>query len=106
MQVSPAQNPGLENRSSLKKHRTFQEEEGFYFRQLRRLASAELRRFSPDSVTVHPPVVCCRSSVSLKKSAEGSQHVQSCLQCDSRTFEIEEIGFSRCTVAGLDAESR
>ena len=26
----------------------------------------ELRRFSPDSVIVHPPVVCCRSGVSLK----------------------------------------
>ena len=76
-----------------KKHRTFQEEEGFYLRQLRRLASAELRRFSPDCVTVNPPDVCCRSSVSLKKSAEGSQHVQSCLQCDSRTFEVEESGF-------------
>ena len=49
-----------------RKHRTFQEEEGFYFRELRRLASAELRRFSLDSVTVHPPDVCCRLSVSLK----------------------------------------
>ena len=49
-----------------RKHRTCQEEEGFYFRELRRLASAVLRRFSLDSVTVHPADVCCRSSVSLK----------------------------------------
>ena len=26
---------------------------------------------------------------------------QSCVQCDSRTFEKEEIGFSGCAVAGL-----
>ena len=40
-----------------RKHRTFQQEEGFDFREsaARRLASAEMRRFSPDSVTVHPP---------------------------------------------------
>ena len=31
---------------------------------------------------------------------------QSCVQCDSRTFEKEEIGFSWCTMAGLDAASR
>ena len=39
-----------------KKHRTFQEEEGFDFRKtaVRHLVSAELRRFSPDSVIVHP----------------------------------------------------
>ena len=32
----------------------------------RRLVSAELRRSSPDSVTVHPLHVSCRSCVSLK----------------------------------------
>ena len=31
---------------------------------------------------------------------------QSCVQCISRTFEKEEIGFSWCNMAGLDAESR
>ena len=52
-----------------RKHRTFQEEEDcFDFREsaVRRLVSAELRRFSPDSVTVHLPDVSCRSGVSLK----------------------------------------
>ena len=51
-----------------RKHRKFQEKEGFDFWEsaARRLVSAELRRFSPDSVTGHPPVVCCRSGVSLK----------------------------------------
>ena len=44
MQVNPAQNPG----------------------HARHLVSAELHRFSPDSVIVHPPDVCCRSRVSLK----------------------------------------
>ena len=39
------------------KQRVCQEEDGFDFRDAatRRLISAELRRFSPDSVTVHPP---------------------------------------------------
>ena len=50
-----------------KKHRTFQEEESFDFRKtVRHLVSAELRRFSPDSVTVHPPDLCCWFSVYLK----------------------------------------
>ena len=51
-----------------KKHGTFQEEQGFNFRKstARHLVSAELRRFSPDSVIVHPPDVRCRSGVSLK----------------------------------------
>ena len=72
-----------------KKHRTFQEEEGFDFRKtaVRHLVIAELRRFSLDSVTVHPPDVCCRFGVSLKNPAERSQHVltvdQLCVQCDS-----------------------
>ena len=50
------------------KQRMFLEEDGFDFRDAatRRLISAELRRFSPDSVTVHPPDVVCRSSFSLK----------------------------------------
>ena len=39
----------------------FQEEEGFDFRKtaIRHLVSGELRRFSPDSVIVHPPDMCC-----------------------------------------------
>ena len=51
-----------------RKHRTFQEEEGFDFRDsgARRLVSEELRCFSPDSVAVHPPDDCCPSGVSLK----------------------------------------
>ena len=95
-----------------RKHRTCQEEEGFYFREsaARRLVSAELRRFSPESVTVHPPDVCCRSGVSLKNQQKARNMCktigQSCVQCDSRTFEKEEIGFSCCTMAGLDAGSR
>ena len=42
-----------------RKHRTFQEEESFYFRKspARHMASAEQRRSSSDSVTVHPPDV-------------------------------------------------
>ena len=94
-----------------RKHRTFQEEEGFDFWEsaVRRLVSAEPRRFSPDSVTVHPPDVSCRSGVFSQESAEGSQHVQiigqSCVQGDSQTFEKGEISFSWCTMAGLDAES-
>ena len=50
------------------KQRIFQEEDGFDFRDAatRRQISAELRRFSPDSVTVHPPDVVCRSGFSLK----------------------------------------
>ena len=42
--------------------------EGFDFRKtaVRLLVSAELRRFSPDSVIVHPPGLCCRFGVSLK----------------------------------------
>ena len=44
------------------KQRMFQEEDGSDFRDpaTRRLISAKLRRFSPDSVTVHPPDVVCR----------------------------------------------
>ena len=76
-----------------RKHRTFLEEEGFYFRELRRLTSAELRRFSLDSVTVHPPDVCCRLSVSLKSHQKARQHVQSCLQCDSRTLRKKKLVF-------------
>ena len=43
-----------------RKHRTFQEEQGFDFRKsaARHLVSAELRRFSPDSVIVRPVDVC------------------------------------------------
>ena len=50
------------------KQRMFQAEDGFDFRNAatRRLISAELRRFSPDSVTIHPPDVVCRSGFSLK----------------------------------------
>ena len=51
-----------------RKHRTFQEEVGFDFRESAvRLVSAELRRFSPDSAIVHPPDVCCRFDIYLKK---------------------------------------
>ena len=51
-----------------RKHKTFQEEESLDFREsaTRRMVSAELRRSSPDSVTVHPSDVSCRSGVSLK----------------------------------------
>ena len=50
------------------KQRMFQQENGFDFRDAatRRLISAELRLVSPDSVTVHPPDVVCRSGFSLK----------------------------------------
>ena len=50
------------------KQRKFQEEDGFDFRDasIRRMISAELRRFSPDSVTVHPTDVVCRSGFALK----------------------------------------
>ena len=92
-----------------RKHRTFLEEEGFDFRECaaRRLVSASI---SPDSVAVHPPDVCCRSGVFSQESAERSQHAQtigqSCVQCDSRTFEKEEIVFFWWTLTGLDADSR
>ena len=48
--------------------KTVQEEDGSDFRDAatRRLISAELRRFSTDSVTVHPADVVCRSGISLK----------------------------------------
>ena len=54
------------------KQRIFQDEDGFDFRDAatRRLISAELRRFSPDSVTVHPPDVVCRSGFSLKNQQQ------------------------------------
>ena len=60
------------------KQRMFQEEDGFDFRDAatRRLISAELRRFSPDSVTVHPPDVVCRSGIFSQKSPEGAWQVQ------------------------------
>ena len=63
---------GLKTGPRGRKHRTLQEEEGFDVREsaARRLVSAELRRFSPDSVTVHPPDACCRSGVSLKSEQE------------------------------------
>ena len=81
-----------------RKHRTFQEEEGFDFREsaARRLVSAELRRFSPDCV-MFILLMCVVGPVFLSRVSRGSQHVQtigqSCVQCDSRTFEKEEIGF-------------
>ena len=58
----------MKTRSHERKHRTIKEEQGFDFRKsaARHLVSAELRRFSADSVIVHPPDVCCRSGVSLK----------------------------------------
>ena len=95
-----------------RKHRTFPEEEGFDFREsaARRLVSAELRRFSPGSVTVHPPDVCCRSGVSLKSQQKARNmckplvnHVCSVILEHLRK---KEIGFSWCTMAGLDGESR
>ena len=43
---------------------------------IQHLISAELRRFSPDSVIIHPPDVCCRMDISLKKPSEGAKHVQ------------------------------
>ena len=50
-----------------KKQRMFQEDEGFYFRKaaIRHVISVELRRFSPDSVIIHLPDVCCRIDISL-----------------------------------------
>ena len=48
------------------KQRMFQEEDGFDFRDI----SAELRRFSPDSVTVHTPGVVCRAGFSHKNQQE------------------------------------
>ena len=75
------------------KQRMFQEEEGFYFRDAatRRLIFAELRRFSLDSVTVHPPDVVCRSGFSLKyqQKVRGKckPFGQSCVQSDSRPIE-------------------
>ena len=64
--------PTSKTSSQEKKHNFFQEEEGFDFRMtaIRPLVSAELRRFSPDSVIVHPPDVCCRPDISIKKSVE------------------------------------
>ena len=58
------------------KQRMLQEEDGFDFRDAatRRLISAELRRFFPDSVTVHLPDVVCRSGSSLK-------HQQKSIMC-------------------------
>ena len=46
----------------------FQDEDGFDFRDAvtRRLISVELPRFSPDSVTVRPPDVVCRSGISFQ----------------------------------------
>ena len=48
-----------------KRQRMYQEEDGFDFRKatIRHLISAELRRFSPDSVTIHLPDVCCRIDI-------------------------------------------
>ena len=56
----------------------FQEEDSFDFRDAatRRLISAELRRFSPDSVTVHPPDVVCRCT---------------CVQSDSGTLDLASV---------------
>ena len=94
------------------KQRVFQEEDGFDFRDAatRRLISAELRRFSPDSVTVYPPDVVCRSGFSLKNSAEGTWQVQTfgqpCVQSDSRTIEKRETGFLGCALACVDSVSR
>ena len=94
------------------KQRMFQEEDGFDFRDAatRRLISAELRRFSPDSVTVHPPDVVCRSSIFSQKSAEGAWQVQtldqSCVQPDSRTIEKRETGLPGCALACVESRSR
>ena len=59
-------------------HRTFQEEESSYFREFRRLASAELRRISRDAATAHPPEMCYPSRVFLEnqqKARNMSNHV-------------------------------
>ena len=88
----------------------FQEEEGFDFRKAatRHPASAELRRFSPDSVVVHRPDVCCRSGISLKNQQNARNLCkpfgQLCVQRHFRTIEKDEIGFSWCTMTNMDAE--
>ena len=80
--------------------RVFQEEDGFDFRDAatRRLISAELRRFSPDSVTVHPPDVVCRSGFFSQESEEGTWQVQTfgqpCVQSEPGTIEKRKNWFS------------
>ena len=92
------------------KQRMFQEEDGFDFRDAaaRRLISAELRRFSADSVTVHPPDVVCRSGFFSQESAEGTRQVQtfgqSCVQSDSRSIEKRETGFLGCALVPSEVE--
>ena len=94
-----------------RKHRTFQEEEGFDFWEsaVRRLVSAEPRRFSPDSVTVRPPDVICRSGVSLKSQQKARNMCKSLGNHVCRVIlkhlRKEKLVFSWCTMAGLDAES-
>ena len=91
------------------KQRMFQEEDGFDFRDAatRRLISGELRRFSPDSVTVRSPDVVCRSGFSLKNQqkvrGKCKMFGQSCVQSDSRTIEKRETG---CALACVDSGSR
>ena len=94
------------------KQRMFQEEDGFDFREaaIRRLISAELRRFSLDSVTVHPPDVFCRSGISLKNQqkmrGKCNPLVNHVCNPDSRTIEKRETGLPWCNLACVDSGSR
>ena len=94
------------------KQRMFQEENGFDFRDAatRRLISAELRRFYPDSVPVHPPDVVCRSGFSLKNQqkvrGKCKPLVNSCVQYDSRTIKKRETGFLGRALACVNSGSR
>ena len=94
------------------KQRMCQEEDGFDFRDAatRRLTSADLRRFSPDSVTVCPPDVVLSIRFFSQASAEGPRQEQafgqSCVQSDSRAIEKRETGFLGCALACMDSGSR
>ena len=82
----------------------------FDFRKtaIRHLISAELRRFFPDSVIVHPPDVCCRLDISRKNPKMARNMCQPLIHyvCSVilEHIEKEEIGFSWCTMASLDAK--
>ena len=89
------------------KQRMFQEEDGFDFREAatQRLISAELRRFSPDSVTVHPPDVVCRSGISLKINircaASANPLVNHVCNPIHEQLKREKPGLPWCTLAGV-----
>ena len=100
--VGPTQNVCYEKQVlTSQKQRMFQEEDGFDFRDAatRRLISAELRRFSPDSVTVHPPIsrrcVASANPWSIMRAVRFT-----------RTIEKRETGLPGCALACVDPGSR